>query len=310
MGAENPYLSWIGSRTSRNFKRILRAGFRKLGFVVHRVSTHPRYSESSAPPLFDDVMDALYEMRAGNAAVFQCPVDACVFRNGMDASKTGWNPFSAATRELVGGHSTYEGSVLERYYAAWQPGDAREALFMRDYPEGPAILGELPPYALHTPWSGMSAPDWKLFVERAYKKELERAGKENATVDSGFLLHGPVSTRVGKVEHGRTVDTYQSIARNGYVRDRGVISVLVLRRNGELRFLVYTGHHRIGVAAALGIPRVPAIIRDGALLDVNELEHWPQVRLGVWSQQNAMDYFNHLFDFDSRSWARARGLLA
>jgi hypothetical protein len=67
----------------------------------------------------------------------------------------------------------------------------------------------------------------------------------------------------------------------------------------EYRFLVRHGHHRIGAAAALGMTTIPAHVSHGAIINVKDLEHWPQVRIGVWSREQALGYFHHLFDFDS-----------
>lgn len=59
---------------------------------------------------------------------------------------------------------------------------------------------------------------------------------------------------------------------------------------------------------ALGFQTIPARFHRQHVVDIEMAEHWPQVRSGLWTQEQAEAYFNHLFDFDSRAWARARGL--
>jgi len=85
---------------------------------------------------------------------------------------------------------------------------------------------------------------------------------------------------------------------------------VVLRRDGDYRCLVEHGHHRIGAAAALGMSNIPATIRQGATIDRADVDYWTQVRRGIWPRHAALDYFHHLFDFDSRAWADTRGLIS
>ena len=45
------------------------------------------------------------------------------------------------------------------------------------------------------------------------------------------------------------------------------------------------------------------------IVDIDMVEHWPQVKRGHWKKEEAKAHFNCLFDFDSRNWAKKHDLL-
>jgi hypothetical protein len=45
------------------------------------------------------------------------------------------------------------------------------------------------------------------------------------------------------------------------------------------------------------------------VIDVDDVDRWPQVRAGVWTREAAIRYIDHLFDFDATAWARQLGLI-
>lgn len=285
-------------------KSLLQVGLNKMGYVVHRLTEESGFK--GPPPICDDPLQVIYEMRGGGRAAFRCSVNECVFRNGLSNSEGGWNQFKATVAEYLQGHTQFEGSVLEQYYSTWKPKNALEALL---FPATePRTLADFPAYTTHFPWLASSPSQREQFTRHSYPKEVATDGKD-LDITSGFFLHGPVSKAVGEIEYKRCVDVLRSLKRRGYVRNFGDVEVQVLKREDEHRYFVCHGHHRIGVMSALGIQYAPAQIRNGAIIRIEDVDYWPQVRRGVWPRQAAIDYFNHLFDFDSRAWAREHGLL-
>jgi len=47
---------------------------------------------------------------------------------------------------------------------------------------------------------------------------------------------------------------------------------------------------------------------DHFVADVKDAAYWPQVRSGLWTVHEALAYADHLFHFDSKSWAQAMNL--
>jgi hypothetical protein len=253
-------------------------------------------------------MAAIYEMRGGGRAALRCPVDACVFRNGLSLSEDGWNPFRAVAEEMRAGHSSYEGSVLQKYYQVWQPSNALEALLF-DASE-PEPLENYPAYTLLPPWYAMTPTERMRFTKDNYERELREANHPEPDIKNGFFFQGPASEHVGRIEYRRCLTVFESIEGKGYERTHGDISVMVLMRDDEYRFQIEHGHHRVGAVGALDLDYIPSNIRQGAIIDVTDVDYWAQVRRGIWPRRAALDYFHHLFDFDSRAWADTRGLIS
>lgn len=136
-------------------------------------------------------------------------------------------------------------------------------------------------------------------------------GKDEMTFESdGYQYPGPVSLKKGRLEYERLVNIYESIRDHGYDRTQGHAHFLLLRRGESYRFLVQgDGNHRTAAMAALGFKTIPAVFQRPVVIDISMADYWPQECNGIWSREQAIAYFNHLFDFDSREWARDRGVL-
>jgi hypothetical protein len=136
-------------------------------------------------------------------------------------------------------------------------------------------------------------------------------GHPEITIDTdGFKDHGPVSPQIGRLEFERLRQTCATLSRVRYDRAKGDVSVLVIRRGDDYRFLNFGGGlHRTAAMKALGHDFVPAKPQRPWVIDVDEVDRWPQVRAGVWTREAAIRYIDHLFDFDAAAWARQLGLI-
>ena len=64
----------------------------------------------------------------------------------------------------------------------------------------------------------------------------------------------------------------------------------------SLLYFMRHGHHRVHAMAALGHQHIPAKVRNSAIIRIDDVDSWPQMRRGVWPKRAAIDYLNHLFD--------------
>jgi len=104
----------------------------------------------------------------------------------------------------------------------------------------------------------------------------------------------------------RLINITSSIRFRGYDRTLGDVVVQILKRGNDYIYRVVHGHHRAAALAALGYSLLPCIPR--MLVDIALIDEWPQVRSGIWERKQALEYFNHHFDFKSQEWARNMGL--
>ena len=289
-------------------KALLQISLHKMGYAVQRYDPQENQSLGLAP-LFEDPREALCYQQGGKDAAFKCPIDRCVHAVGFSYGPDRWNPFVATLQEYECKGTDYDNALLKQYYQVWRPSSAREAI--AGFSNVPSCFGDLHPMCIHmTPWRTHSPSEVAKSVQSWYEKDHKRVDHPFSVGGSGLKYFGPVSAEKGRLEFNRFTQVYDSIKESGYDRHRGELPVQTLHRDGELLFLLQGNFHRTAAVAALGYEAIPATFASLHCIDVKDVDYWPQVRRGVWPRQAAIDYFNHLFDFDSMAWARERGLLS
>src|SRR5690606_24335256 len=83
----------------------------------------------------------------------------------------------------------------------------------------------------------------------------------------------------------------------------------LLAANGEMRFLIKSGFHRVAVLAALGHDEVPVRFANGfqRLKTLDQLPTWPLVREGVFTPREAELVVERLFTEDGSLMAARLG---
>lgn len=83
----------------------------------------------------------------------------------------------------------------------------------------------------------------------------------------------------------------------------------VLKRSKDYRVLIFSGQHRVAVLSGLSHCNIPVRFVNKYIITQSGVDDWPLVRQGLWNRDDALLYFNHLFDFDSRAWAEQNELI-
>jgi hypothetical protein len=269
---------------------------RLLGAFGYRlVKARPRPAPTPTP--FDTPTDAIY---ARFDVVFQVPLSRCHFSCLFSYGPEGWNPFVETLLEYGSGrHTRYHGSILNRYYEAFQPRTTLEVfLGLRGdgeaYATSPVQRFTLDTYFPVLPWQ-----------PRVYKLR----GEMGLDASHGSQAYGPVSEAKGRLEFSRLTRTYDSIRRHGYrptgAPDADILGYF-LRHGGDYRFVVRAGFHRMAALAALKhdpvrvrfFPHYPRVI------DLADVESWPQVKAGNMDAGTAEAIFLSFFGDGGVSKAR------
>jgi hypothetical protein len=297
-------------RLTNAARRSVRTGVRSAGLELRRIRSRP---PGGPAPLVDDPSAALHLVRFGVPAAFACPLEIARDTRGFSFARQGWHPWVAELRDQdrhvhAAGRAT---SLLQRYFASFQPRDALEALagFEPDAPCGLTDLG--PDLFWVTPWCAWTPQE----MAGAVRDWVARGAREHGLTDfdpdrDGSPYHGPTSRRHAEVESRRLRQATTALRGNGYDRRRGDSLFYLVRRGREQVAVKFGGgYHRTAAMTAIGAATVPAQLRPPLAVDVDDVDDWPQVRSGLWSRRAAVRYVDHLFDFDAVAWARARGLL-
>jgi hypothetical protein len=287
-------------------KRGVQKALRAAGLEVRRTRPPQPYAP---PPLYDDPLEALYLVTQHRwPAAFRCPIEAVVDLQGFGLRPGAWRPFVAAMWALTRGGEAEADALLERFNAAFRPRTAAEAI--PGFGDAPSLFADLPPHLFYlTPWSIETTEQIQGIVERFVQGDNQEHGRGDLTLaDGGFPTFGPVTPSKRALELRRLSALHGSLLRTGFDRSRGDNLYTMIRRGRELRwFSAGDGYHRTAVMAALGADWAPAqFFPDRAVVDVAEIEYWPQVRRGLWSRRQALAYVDHLFEHDAADWARLR----
>jgi hypothetical protein len=273
---------------------------RLAGLFGYTLVRRPTATQAAPPTPFVTPTDAIYT-RAN--IVFEVPLSKCHFSCHFSYGPDGWNPFVETLMEYgAHRHTQYEGSILNRYYERFQPKTTME-LYL-----GP-LQGE-------TRWAG----SWHRFPLGTYSPILpwqprvyRASGEMGLDASHGSQAYGPVSPAKGRLEFSRLASTYDSIERHGY-RPSGApdaeIMGYFLRRRGDYRFVIRAGFHRMAVLAALKHDpvRVKFYPHYPRVIDLADLENWPQVKAGTMDARGAEAIFLTFFGDGGKSKARDLGL--
>lgn len=301
-----PGTSWLLTSGPVSMKRSIKKGIlssiRRYGWEVRR----SRNSNAEPPPTFDDPWEVIWHLRSGKPATLNCPIAECVRPFGHAFGS--WEHLTEASREIIRDQSaTYEDSILRTYFDTFRPVDASSAVLGLTLT---SLKNRSPLALLCPPWTVTSVDKIIRGAERGLTKENAEHGASGLTIHDGTAYFGPVSPRKGELEHLRLKRLVASIGSQGYDRSYGDLDVTVLRRGSQFRYLkLGVGYHRTAVMCALGEVTIPAVPRYPYVIEVEQAQFWPQVQRGVWSYDDAVAYFHHLFDFESSTWATAHHLV-
>lgn len=262
------------------------------------------------PVFFDNHREALLFNQGGKPAAFLCPIEKCTHYVGLGFSRAHWHPFVETIKQYIANPLiTYDTSILRQYYDNWTPSTAAEGIAgFRSCP--PVFANLLPHHLFLSPWAALNQTDVDIDVRWWNLKDNSEHGRSDLRYpDHGWAFFGPTHPDKGALEFTRLINLYESLTKHGYDNSKGCVGVSVLQRGNDFIYLVGGGgYHRIAVMAAMGFETVPAKFHRNSIIDVDDVRNWPNVRSGVWTEQQARDYVDHLFSFDSRKWAEESGL--
>ena len=272
--------------------RLRVAVSRRVRSLLGGSSPEPYEIDRASAP---DPMAAVY---LPNAADFFVPVTWCRNVSLFGFGPGAFDAWEATARQIaatpdVAASDTVLARVLERFV----PTTAAERLFFD--PARDASPGS----KLHD----ISALDTMYFWPWA---TAVRRWPAKAPEELRLRSHGPVGERIVELEVWRLKRLVASVKENGY-RPRRVDGIRgqLLAANGEMRFLIKSGFHRVAVLAALGHDEVPVRFANGfqRLKTLDQLPTWPLVREGVFTPREAELVVERLFTEDGSLMAARLG---
>lgn len=185
---------------------------------------------------------------------------------------------------------------LSLYYNIVQPNNASEWLGLN---QGELdILDNEPAWLSLLPWENSSLKQKKdgrkecaIYDNKEHGSRLE--------IEAGWRNFGPVSEKILELEVNRLYSLMVSIEKNGVLRDDkdgGDIGAIVLmKEDNDFRWIVeWGGQHRAAAISAMGYESVP--IRVWQVVERKDVNLWPNVQSGLYSEEMALKIFDKIYD--------------
>ncbi len=276
-------------------KKAIKLILDKFGYaVVDATETVPK-------DLRGKIKDPRLAKYAARKAFFLIDADLnkCISFFRFLCEKNGNNPFIQTVKEyLQNGDTRYGGSKLEHYYDK-SPVNVAEMYNLEGKIHEDLI--QFPASCVVFPWENCGMRDRQKFREKHVKKETKRRGNK-LSFEDGYGFVGPTSKERGELEVSTLVELTKSIQENDYQRGNGhtediIASVLI--RGTDYKYFLKDGNHRISVLAALGYETVPLRILPTsvpAFIYRDEVQFWPNVRSGLYTESQALKIFDIIFE--------------
>jgi hypothetical protein len=223
---------------------------------------------------------------------------------GFSYAEAGWHPYVAALEEhLARPDLPYERSILARYYARFRPSNVQEVL-LED------VGAPLSPIDRWPPVPKLYKHLWTLNPRR-----LERILRDSEGWARNVKQHiGPQSAAQAAAHLDRIVSVYDSVRRGGYRPDAypdGIVTGYFLECDGDFRFMVVLGNHRLAAFRAAGVRRILARLHPGhpPVVNASRIEQWCRRSGQVVPPEVARAVFGKLFTETGTTKARTLGII-
>jgi len=254
------------------------------------------------PKVYNDHYECLFK----GGSTFEVDINKCVDPRGLNYGNEGWQYLSAGARSYL---DTRDLNLLSDSFAHYfnhiKGLNALEYFIVKL--ETPQVLKSKRSNGAryYIPWSDVPPDEVISKTKSVY--EGEKLKRPNSNVDN---VLDDVQW-MAKNHSKRLTNTIKSIKEKGY--DRKIsgddLKGFVLVRNNDYRICIFGGQHRLATLSALKYDSVPVEFRRQIIITESNVDEWPLVKSGFWSKEDALKYFNHLFDFNSRIWAKSNDLL-
>jgi hypothetical protein len=277
---------------------VRRLGFTLVGTGERRQLHHHRVHRVGTFPAPFEQLHRTYP------ATFTVELERTTTPCGFSYARGGWHPYAAALEEhLADPELPYERSVLARYYRQFQPTSVQEAL-LED------VAGPLPPLDAWPPVPKLYKHLWTLNPRRV--RAILRGSDDWAANIKQHL--GPQTAEQARAHLARIVGVHDSVRERGYQPDAypdGVVTGYFLEAEGDYRFMVILGNHRLAAFRAAGVERISARLHPGhpPVINARRLEQWSRRSGRVLPTSVATSVFEKLFTETGTDKARTLGII-
>lgn len=209
-------------------------------------------------------------------------VDDLVNIGGFSYSRKQWHPFNAVLNEFDNGKGLdHKTSILSKFYANYNLIENKGFLSVHENNWDSIKIAYIPP------WGGGKR------VNANNEFEHWIGPKSPEQIDT-FLKY------FEKLYHKIKKERYRPIKNaDGFVR------VLVLKKESKVKYLVVGGQKRSSILSHCGYKKIWVRLQYAhrdypgnmpTVVNIKDLNYWPNVSNGLYTKENAMAFFNEYFE--------------
>jgi hypothetical protein len=234
-------------------------------------------------------------------------IEDCVDKLGFNYGR--WQPWKAAAEQLIANPdlTRFESSILSDFYKKWSFPLIAKVFSEKIEDEKirnhllKVFHGNFMPFCNHSESDINSlVTNWTTYIE----SDNINSGHD-LTLDQSINQDGTWTRAKGEIELKRLSRLISSVRQHGYQRNDsadGNILAYALEKGQRTQYLVVSGLHRMAVLAALGNKKVIIRLTVATIVHNRSVDIWPLVKSNVYTKDDALSYFNHLFNFDTSPW--------
>ncbi len=159
-------------------------------------------------------------------------------------------------------------------------------------------LKDVPPWVVHYPWDAVDVADRIRMINDVVLEENREFGHDLDAYNGGSLIAGfPATEKKVEIEVLRLLGLMKSFEAKGYVfrkDSKDLVRATILKNDdGDWRWIVRGGVHRVSVAYALGFKTIPGLVKR--VVYRCDVDCWPGVKNGIFTRDGALKVFDLSF---------------
>lgn len=219
---------------------------------------------------------------------FHVPLNKCLSASLHLYGREHHHPFVHSIQSYLNGDRKKAETILLDFFKEFQPATLydffNEAAYGRLSDSSSELLKPIPEIIRNDTFEDTAFPwSWHPFPDRAELFEKKRNNR---------LYFGPESDKGVKAEAERLFKLTDKINHEGYHNDFAtpVEGYILCDENGDYRFMIRRGKHRVAVLSALGYESITATFVSGLPrgYDVPLMYQWPKIKNKLWAEQDAI----------------------
>lgn len=269
-----------------DYKNYIKKLLGKVGYKINKIKYEVEEYENPIQAEYIESCNFIMEVN----------INSLRGMHGFVMDRDGPHPFvQTAVDFLKEGKKDFKNTPLYNFYKQFQPNSAGDLLQLSN-----EEFSRISPIKTVQPWLretfNQRYERWKSLVKN---ENLSRSGIE-LDITHGVSGFGPVSDEKCIIEYESIISLCESIKNNGFKNNiTNPITAYTLNYEGDFKYVISDGQHRVAVLIALGYNKIPILLSDKKtkrIISRRESQYFPNVVNSIFTIEEAQHVFDLYFN--------------